>query len=331
MNPRSAERLTRAARAAQALSETLWEALHEELGDPTRQRVAELSERLADVSATVALLARPEPLEAVGERPSAASVRPLGPDVPTIRDDDERPEAGEKPASPDAPAPASGPRAPSGPRPGSSAARSPAREPALRAVLVDELASPAPTPESPEAPTVPPEPGAQATSEIEIRDERHEDVRPEPVGGGQESGPWIGAIERRLERYERDRAPFAVLVVELVDVERLRHTELPGEMSRLMGLVETALSGELRPADSLTRETPGRYWLLAPDTDSSAARALVTRLASAVRGAASHGGVPLEVAVGIAACPVDGAQAAGLAAHAEVALYAARASGKPVA
>jgi GGDEF domain-containing protein len=336
MNPRSAERLARAARAAQALSETLWEALHEELHDPIPQRVAELSERLADVSATVALLARPGSVEAVGERPSAASVRPPvsvrspASDAPTIHDD-ERPEAGEQPASPDAPAPAGGPRASSGSRRESSAARSPVREPSLRAVLVDELAPAAPTPEISESPPVPPEPAAQATPEIEIRDERHEDVRLEPARGVQELGPWIAAIERRLERYERDRAPFAVLLVELVDVERLRHTELPGEMSRLMGLVEAALAGELRPADSLTREAPGRYWLLAPDTDSGGARALVARLANAVRGAASHGGVPLEVAVGIAACPADGAQATGLAAHAEVALYAARAAGKPVA
>ena len=63
MSPRGAERLVRAARAAQALSETLWEALHEEL---CRSRApsgasAELSERLADVSATVALLARADP------------------------------------------------------------------------------------------------------------------------------------------------------------------------------------------------------------------------------------------------------------------------------
>ena len=62
MSPRSAERLARAARAAQALSETLWEALlHEALADPAESRVAELSQRLADISATVALLARVRP------------------------------------------------------------------------------------------------------------------------------------------------------------------------------------------------------------------------------------------------------------------------------
>jgi hypothetical protein len=57
-----AERLTRAARAAQDLCDVLWEALHEELSDrssngPRAQRVADLSERVADVSSTVAALA----------------------------------------------------------------------------------------------------------------------------------------------------------------------------------------------------------------------------------------------------------------------------------
>jgi hypothetical protein len=57
-----AERLARASRAAQDLCDVLWEALHEELSDrsregPRAQRVAELSERVADVSSTVAALA----------------------------------------------------------------------------------------------------------------------------------------------------------------------------------------------------------------------------------------------------------------------------------
>jgi GGDEF domain-containing protein len=170
--------------------------------------------------------------------------------------------------------------------------------------------------------------------EIEIRDERGEESRRER-GASEEDRDretaWIGAITRRLERYERDRVPFAVLVVELADVERLRHAELPGEVSRLTGLVETALADELRPADSLTRESPGRYWLLAAETDVDSSGSLAERLAGAVRDAASHRGVPLEVAVGIAICPVDGGRAAALAAHAEIALYSARAAGRPVA
>jgi len=279
LNPRIAERLTRAARAAQTLSETLWEALHEELIDPRGQRVAELSGRLADVAATVASLSQVD--TEMGDGMSAG----VGVEADVAA---QSPPTNAPLASTDEPSQLREPSA--------------EEEPPSVAVLVDEL-----------APQEPPE--------IEIRDERRE----------RDPTAWIASIGRRLERYERDGLPFAVLLVELADVERLRHAELPGEVARLTGLVEAALAGELAPADSLTCESPGRYWLLAPEADASSARALAGRLAEAVRGAASHRGAPLQVAVGIAVCPVDGSQAAVLAAHADLALYAARAAGRPVA
>jgi GGDEF domain-containing protein len=298
LNPRIAERLTRAARAAQTLSETLWEALHEELLlDPPRgQRVAELSERLSEIAMAVASLARAD-----ARQPARADAPSLSPEHASQQQ-----------------APPAVPRAPS------------------MAVLVDELAGASeeeellPAPEPPVRREPPPQ--------IAIRDERREGEsrRERAYDGGQEGeeegepSAWIVAIERRLERHARDGVPFAVLLVELVDVERLRHAELPGEVSRLTGLLETVLANELRPADSLTRESPGRYWLLAPETDSPGAKALAERLAQAVRLTATHRGAPLQVAVGIAVCPVDGSQASALAAHADIALYAARASGRPV-
>ena len=280
MNPRSAERLARAARAAQTLSETLWEALHEELTAPSEPRVAELSRRLADVSATVALLAQVDAGSPAVPEASAPSVEPESPAARVIHE--EAPPRRESPMARESPMVQ--------------------ESSSSMAVIVDELAP-------------------RESPEIEIRDERGEHAPSE----------WIASIGRLLERYTRDRAPFAVLLVELADVERLRHAELPGEVSRLTGLVEAALSAELRPADLLTRESPGRYWLLAPETDSGGATTLAERMASAVRGAASHRGASLQVAVGIAVCPLDGSQAAALAAQAEIALYAARASGKPVA
>jgi GGDEF domain-containing protein len=165
---------------------------------------------------------------------------------------------------------------------------------------------------------------------IEIRDERHECSSDEEPRGEQGPDPWIASIGRRLERYGRDHLPFAVLLLELVGVERLRHAELPGEMARLTGLVEGALASELRPADSLMRESPGRYWLLAPETDTVSAKGLAIRLAEGVRRAASHRGTPMELAAGIAVCPQDGRQTAALVARADIALYAAQASGRSV-
>ncbi len=281
MNPRGAERLVRGARAAQALSETLWEALHEELADPSARRVSELSGRLADVSATVALLAR------------ADSGSGAAPEAPMPAVESERP--AERVIDEQSPSRRESPVA----RESRSVV---ARESPSPAVIVDELA-----------------PGA--APEIEIRDER----------GEHDAAVWIASIARLVERRARDGAPFAVLLVELVDVERLRHAELPGEVARLTGLVEAALERELRPADSLTRESPGCYWLLAPETDSDGAKELADRMAGAVRAGAGHRGASLEIAVGIAVCPMDGSQATALAVSAEIALYAARASGKPVA
>ncbi len=298
LDPRSAERLRRAARAVQTLSETLWEALHEELTDPRAQRVTELSERLAEVSTTMASLAR------------AQARRAREPSHP------QEPSSSREPSQP----------------PQEPLSSPPREEPASRerpstAVLVDERARAAPISQEQPAPpessarTESSSPRAQPPPEIEIRDER----------GERDPTAWIASIGRRLERYEQDGLGFAVLLVELADIERLRHAELPGEVARMMGLVEAALAGELRPADSLTRESPGRYWLMAPETDSNSARALAERLTDAVRTAAGHRGTPLEVAVGVAACPEDGSQAAALAAHADIGLYAARASGRPIA
>ncbi len=325
LDPRRAERLTRAARAAQALSETLWEALHEELGDPHAQRVAELSERLGEVAQTVALLARGRLNTRAPEAPAApAEPGSVEPESRVARVTHEEP-------STDEPSLSWEPSAPWEPS-ATLKARS-------TAVLVNELA-PAP-PALQEPPVAPAAPVRVATetetdrpaAEMRLRaDDRPWVPAPEieirDVRGEEGPAAWIGSIGRRLERHEQDGAPFAVLLVELLDSERLRHAEPAGEVSHLIGQVEEALARELRPADSLTLERPGRYWLLAPQTDGTGARMLAERLARSIRSSASHRGTPLELAIGIAVCPEDGRQAAALAAHADVGLYAARAAGR---
>jgi GGDEF domain-containing protein len=176
---------------------------------------------------------------------------------------------------------------------------------------------------SPEPSIEPPEP---ATDDgIEIHDARVEErlaVAP---------SAWIGAISRRLDRHREDRLPFAVLLIEVIDIDRLAHAQDAQELARLTMQVERAIGAELRPADLLTQEALGRYWLVTPETDSLGARQLAERLARTVRLAARHRGVPLELAIGIAICPEDGHDAAALAAHADVGVYAARASGRTIA
>lgn len=181
----------------------------------------------------------------------------------------------------------------------------------------------APSQEPQTTPLEPPEPSPVDTG-IQIHDAREEERPAHPSA-------WTHSIGRRLERYREDRLPFAVLLIEVLDIDRLAHAEPRQELARLTTQVERAIGAELRPADLLTHETQGRYWLVTPETDAPGARRLAERLARAVRLAAQHRGVPLEVAIGIAVCPEDGQDASTLAAHADVGVYAARAAGRSVA
>jgi hypothetical protein len=122
-----AERLIRAARAAQDLCDVLWEALHEELSDrslngPHAQRVADLSERVADVSATVMALVRYAKSNEVLREPSQV-----------------KPSAAPEPAA--APAPSAAPRTTVIPEPvtvpGGATMPGPATQ-RSEAVIVDE-------------------------------------------------------------------------------------------------------------------------------------------------------------------------------------------------
>jgi hypothetical protein len=188
----------------------------------------------------------------------------------------------------------------------------PAQASRRHAIIVDERHSSERPSSWDESPPIPP--GVRA-AEIEIRDERREE------------GPaaWIKSIGGQLERYERDRLPFAVLLVELRDIERLRREALSKGLSGVLARVEGALAGVLgKRAGSLTRERPGRYWLLMAETDRVGARELAGRLAVAVASCRGEDGAPLAVEIGTAVCPDDGLEASALAAHADVGLYADR-------
>jgi len=181
-----------------------------------------------------------------------------------------------------------------------------------RAVIVDERAGAweQPLPQS----SVP------AGGEIEIRDQRRGEEGP---------AAWVSSIGAQLERFERDGQPFAVLLVEPRELEQLRREAGEEELRHVGERMERALLAELGAwSGSLTRERPGRCWLLAPDTDDPGARRLAQRLLVAGASATDHRGRPLALAVGTAVCPEDGRQAAALAAHADVGLYAARAAAR---
>jgi len=283
--------------ATEALRGVLWEALFDQLHEPSAQQVADASDRLAYVCSRVlaATLRRgdgsaPQPAPApAGERSLAVSAHAPAAGI-SVAIVDER-----------AGAPSRAGRVWPRRGPDRVAAPSAASSPGDAAVVLARH------------------------PEIEIRDERG-------AGG---PGAWVGSIGLALERFHQDGLPFAVLLVELQDIVRLGAGEASARLAdqleavldaelRRLAPEGAARGGPGRPASrgSLMRESPGRYWLLVSKTNRAGARALAERLMYAAQGGQRE--QQLELAVGTAVCPEDGRDAPALAAHADLDLYAAR-------
>ena len=207
-------------------------------------------------------------------------------------------------------------------RPGASAAQA---HGVTHAQIVDELEIEPAQPVAPSGEPAPP--GAEEDGpQIAIRDQR---TRPGPSA-------WIDTIGRRLESFKRDGRPFSVLLIEPVELELLREMQAKDGAEGLADRIEQALEAELPhgpgagadPVVSLTREAPGRWWLLAAAPDRAGADAVAESLARAACTVSDGRGQPVQIAVGTAICPVDGREPAALAAHADIGLYAARAGAR---
>jgi GGDEF domain-containing protein len=306
--------------AVEALRGVVWESLIEEVGlagseRSAVRRTADLSDRLAHVCACVLACALAEPAspppppghEVRAEvEESSTRVRAETPRLSTAVIVDEH----------EAHAPAARAQVGEGLAPRSGTA--PAQE---RPLSWDE------------SPPVPPSGRAAGRrmwkdpyDEIEIRDERAD------------AGPaaWIGSIGRELERFGRDGRPFAVLLVEPDEIERLRRQ--PEEIDGVDARIERALSHTLTPGSdlalapleqrpSLVRQSPARYWVVA-QVDRARAERLAERLSQAVVAPGAHAGRGFDLSVGVAVCPEDGRDAPALAAHADVSLYAARSASR---
>ena len=185
--------------------------------------------------------------------------------------------------------------------------------------IVDDL--------DPEPPAGEAEPSAgEGPAQIEIRDQR---VRPGPSA-------WIATIGHRLEAFRRERRPFSVLLIEPMEPARGDRAEELAGVTGLADRIERALAAELNSgaagtgeySEVLTREAPGRWWVLSAESERAGADALASRLSRAAEAITDGQGEPVRIAVGTAVCPTDGREPAALAAHADVGLYAARAAAR---
>jgi GGDEF domain-containing protein len=281
------------AEGAEALRGVLWEALSAQLVEPSGRLLGDVCDRVAHVCAGM--------LAAALQAPAGARA----PDAHDTSDVTSRAAATSSSASARTWAPPAAIIDEHVARPEHAAGASPERTSAA----TESAAAPRPV----EVPVEVPD------TEIEIRDQRREE------------GPsaWIGSIGAQLERFERDGEPFAVLLVELADVERLRQEQPVDELARLSARMERALGEALGArSGSLTRERAGRCWVLVPGADRAQAERLARSLLDGVGARERASAGQLRIVIGTAVCPDDGRQASALAAHADLGLYAARTTGR---
>ncbi|HEY5143040.1 MAG TPA: diguanylate cyclase [Solirubrobacteraceae bacterium] len=277
-------------------------------GDPAAALQAVGALRAALWGAVIDGLTRPEPelvaalaarLGLVCDVVAAAALGRPGRPAADVAGAEPAPPPPVRPVPPTAPAPVEDPGLRLAPEPGSPIEPAvPVRPPAL----------------TPRVPVVPADVFPSATAAPEDRSE-----------------PWATAVIRRLGRLVADGGPCAVLVVDVDEAGRLLAGDVRGDAAAALERAERALRDELRPGDAAVREHDGRVWIIAANTGLEGARALGRRLAAAVGGAATLQGAPLAASIGIGVCPDDGTDPAGLVAHADEGVFAARAAGVPLA
>lgn len=136
------------------------------------------------------------------------------------------------------------------------------------------------------------------------------------------------ALEREVLRSARDRRSLAVLLIDIDHFKRLNDTaghQAGDEALRRLGVL---LRGEVRRTDIVARYGGEEFCVLLPDCGSADADAMAMRICGDVRERSQGWPSPLTVSIGVTTTPPQAADAAGLVAAADRALYDAKAFGR---
>jgi diguanylate cyclase (GGDEF)-like protein len=132
-----------------------------------------------------------------------------------------------------------------------------------------------------------------------------------------------GSLAYELDRAERHRRPFSLLVVRPDNLEHLAASGAEG-LARLLDVIGQAISDSVRKIDVVSRRGEHRFELVLPETDAASARTVAERIrlqVDAARPEVAPGRLlGISISVGIAAYPTDGAAADALVDAAERAL-----------
>jgi GGDEF domain-containing protein len=162
------------------------------------------------------------------------------------------------------------------------------------------------------------------------------------LGGARATGAvWPDALEEAIIRARAGDEPLALVLVELVDADRMLAVEDADEcaavLARFGEAVRGAVGGGAGAVGGAGGERAvidtgeGRCWVIAPGAPRERAPALASQIAAAVREAANWRGAPLAASAGVAVLGEDGDDAGALIAVAEEGMFAAAAAGIEIA
>ncbi len=134
-----------------------------------------------------------------------------------------------------------------------------------------------------------------------------------------------------IEEEQQAGTPFAVAHFEVEGIERISQSYGPDAAARMVDAVAGILEGELSGRQRAFRTGSGQLLAVIPGVDAVGAVQLAAAVTDLVESSQSGGGPRVEVAAGLASCPLHGTSPAGLTEAAEVAAWDARAGGRGIA
>jgi len=137
---------------------------------------------------------------------------------------------------------------------------------------------------------------------------------------------WQQLLSAAVSRAHREANDLALVLVELVDTDRLLAVALPEEATEVVARFEAAVWDAASERGEVLSES-GRAWVIAPGLDRRGANELAGRVVAAVTTAEPWRGAPLRASAGVAQLGEDGEDATSLVAAAEMARFAAEAAG----
>src|SRR5688500_5692000 len=151
--------------------------------------------------------------------------------------------------------------------------------------------------------------------------------RPEP----EQSESPDDALAALVTEERRTGVPFAVVHIEVEGVERIAKGYGNAAAEKMVDAVAGVLDGQLSGRDRAFRTGFGQLLAVLPGKEAAGAVELATAVADVVESSQAGRGPHVEVAVGLASCPLHASSPDELREAAEVAAWDARAGGRGIA